>query len=769
MFRNLELSCRCKSLLWPRIFAVVASVCIALPAYAAALEEIVVTATKREERLQDVPISVTAFSSKMIHDLGFTNSYDIAKHVPNMQFMAEASPSIPFIFLRGIGNTSFYATSINPVAIYVDQAYVGQSFVQGLQLFDLQRIEVLRGPQGTLFGRNATAGLVNFITRKPSVDAGVNGRLELTAGDYGQFDVQAAGGAPLGKDAAVRIALFQQTGSGPYHMVTPSVGDKSFGNIDTTGVRGQISWQPTSNLKMLLNLHYGRDHSDTSAEKPGYIISPYGVPNCPAGAVSGALFNGCSDPFGLGLTVDPKFYDVQFSYAPYQKIKHWGTSFKLTWDLGNYTITSLTAWDKAKRTVLEDDDANRLVILNDTFLDNADWLSQELRLTTNFSGNLNGIAGLYYYSDNLHNNLNFAAADLPPPPGIPFPLGLAQDLRQSTTSWALFGEATWNFHPEWSLRLGLRFTDERLKDGINSFAFIANMVRLGAPIPVSDVRAAFAFPLIPQTNLNKNWTNLSGRAAIDWKFAPDQMLYVSASRGFKGGEFNGGALFSTTEVTIAGPETLDDYEIGYKGTLLQGRLQTDLTGFYMQYNNQQVLISNHTPFGLLPNLQNAGASEIKGFEFDLTMQPTDSWYFQFGGGYLDARFTKFIDPALGVNRSGNQLPFAPSWDMNGIVRYQRPIYNGMFALQLDGWWLGKEFFTVENTPALREGAHGLLNARASYSFWNDKVELALFVKNLTAEKFVTTGFDTASAGFGANVFVLNRPRTFGGQVILKYN
>lgn len=140
-----------------------------------------------------------------------------------------------------------------------------------------------------------------------------------------------------------------------------------------------------------------------------------------------------------------------------------------------------------------------------------------------------------------------------------------------------------------------------------------------------------------------------------------------------------------------------------------------------------------------------------------------------GGGYLDAKFTKFVDPALGVDRSGNRLPLAPSWNLNGVVRYQRPVYDRILALQLDGWWMDKQFFTVENTPALREGGHGLLNARASYSFWKDRVELASFVKNLTAEQFVTTGFDTASAGFGADVYILNCPRTFGGQIVLKYN
>jgi len=739
-----------------------------LAAGAAVIEEVVVTATKRSESTQDIPISVTAFSAESIEALGFSRSYDVASHVPNMQFMAEASQSTPFIFLRGIGNTSFYASSINPVAVYVDQTYVGQNVAQGFQLFDLERVEVLRGPQGTLFGRNATGGLVNYITRKPEIGENANARVALTGGDYGQFDIEAAGGMPLGDQAAVRVAAFQQLGSGMYKHVTPGIGDDDYGDVDNLALRGLLRWAPTADLDVLLNVHYGKDDSHLTASKPGYIISPFGVPNCPAGAVSGALNNGCSDPFGLGETVDPDLDHVQFTYAPYQDLETWGVSLELNYKFADYTLTSLTAWDNVDLTRLEDDDSNFAVIINDTFLVDTEWFSQELRLTSEYDGDWNWIIGANYYSDDLQNNLDFAAADLPPPPGIPFPLGLAQDLHQETESWAVFGEMTWKFHPDWTFRLGGRITEDDRQVDINSFAFIASAVRLGAPIPVSDVLAAFAFPLIPPTGLQNDWLEWSGRAALDWAFAEDQMLYVSASRGFKGGEFNGGALFDLTEAAIADPEFMNNYEIGYKGTLLDGRLQANITGFFMEYNDQQVLISNPTAFGLLPNLQNAGSSEIKGFEFDLSLQPTEAWFVQFAGGYLDAQFTEFLDPTLGIDRSGNRLAHAPKWNLNGIVRYETPVSDGKFSAQVDWWWLGDQFFTVENTPALREDAHGEVNARASYTFWQDRVELALFVRNITDERYSVTGFDTASAGFGANIFILNRPRTFGGEVILRW-
>jgi iron complex outermembrane receptor protein len=332
----------------------------------------------------------------------------------------------------------------------------------------------------------------------------------------------------------------------------------------------------------------------------------------------------------------------------------------------------------------------------------------------------------------------------------------------------VFGEVTWDVASDWTLRLGLRLTEDERDVTMDAFMFQSQLVNYQELISTEQARAATLFPTIPRNSQKTDWSEWSGRVALDWKFAEDQLLYVSASRGFKGGEFNGGALLDISEATIADPEFLNNYELGYKGTLLDRRLTFNVTGFFMDYQDQQVLISNPTPFGLLPSLQNAGASEIKGFEFELHAQPTENWYLQLGGGYVDAEFTDFFDPTIGLDRAGNKLPHAPEWNFNAVVRYEAPLENGRVGLQLDGWWVDDQFFTVENVESLREDAHGLLNARTSYAFMDDRVELALFVRNLTAEEFVVTGYDTASSGFGAHVHVLNQPRTFGGQITFRY-
>ena len=170
----------------------------------------------------------------------------------------------------------------------------------------------------------------------------------------------------------------------------------------------------------------------------------------------------------------------------------------------------------------------------------------------------------------------------------------------------------------------------------------------------------------------------------------------------------------------------------------------------------------------MPILANVGEAEIKGFELELKLEPAEGWFTQFGVGYLDAEYTDFLDPATMVDRSGNDLPHAPDWNLNGIVRYARSMFNGVAAVQLDGWWVDDQFFIVENTPELAEDSHGELNARISYRFKDDRVELALFAKNLTDEDYFSIGFDALTTGFGANIFIPNRPRRIGGQLIVNF-
>jgi iron complex outermembrane receptor protein len=735
---------------------------------ASLMEEIIVTATKREESSQDVPISISAFSGETMDTLGFNVAMDVASQVPNLQFKSEFAFTSPTIFLRGIGNESFFANSIQPVGMYADGVYIGQSIVQGFQLFDLERVEVLRGPQGTLFGRNTTGGLINFIARKPDVDDGFNGRLELTGGDYGQFDVNAAFGFPLSDNAAARLAVFRQSLDGFFTNVNPAFrGDE--GEIEAVSFRGELSWQPNDRLDILLNIHGGDSDSQMRGYKPAYTACPPGVP-------VGEFQGGCTGPFGLGLSDVPGFRDLQLSLPTEEDVETIGGTIRIEWQAGDYTITSLTGIDTAEMTRFEDDDGNVLSILSDTFLADTDFWSQELRITSNYTGPFNWMLGFNYYSDELDTLVHFNDRD------IPIPLfngtGLAQELTQETDSWAVFGDVTWDFAHRWRLSLGLRLTEDEREADVLTYvtntgavpAMFIPVVPATEPASYDITRAATLVGLIPPTNVAEDWFEWSGRAALSYELDENQLVYASASRGFKGGEFNGGALSQVESVVITDPEFVDSYEIGYKGTLFDSRMQLNISGFYMDIKDQQLQINNPTPGGVIPLLANAGKAESKGVEVEVRLQPNEVWFFSLGGAYLDADYEEFFDPGAGIDRSGNELGEAPEWTFKGLARFEQPIANGLFSIQADWSWNDDRFFTAENDPALTEDAYALVNLRGAYRFqaFNDKsIELVLFVRNVFDEDYLVGGFDAQSIADN-NIFIPGDPRTFGGQVIFEF-
>lgn len=709
---------------------------------------------------------MSAFSADDIVALSFDTSMDIASQVPNLQFKSEFGVTTPTIFIRGLGNEAFFSNAIAPVSLYNDGVYVGQNIAQGFQLFDLERVEVLRGPQGTLFGRNTTGGLVNYVSRKPDISEPLNGRIALTVGSHGQVDVDGAVGAPLGKTVAARLAVFRQQNDGYFDNVNPALSNEDEGEVEAISARGQLAWEPTDNIRFLLNLHGSDSDSQMRAYKPSYL-------DCPPGVPPGSFQSGCTGPFGLSLTDSPGFRDTQLTFPTIEDVEAYGVAFEANIDIGNYTLTSIIAFDTAEMTRFEDDDGNVLAILSDTFLADTDYWSQEYRVTSNYSGPTNWVAGVNYYVDELETFVSFNQRDIP----IPFfnGTGLAQELSQDTHSWAVFGEINHRFWDKFRATLGLRVTHDERSGTVETFVYNAGAVPeifipvapATTPLTPQVARSALLVPLILPAGREQDWLEWSGRAALSYELAEDHLVYASASRGFKGGEFNGGALVTAGEVTITDPEFTDNFELGYKGTHLDGRLQFNVTAFLMQIDDQIVQINNPVPGGAIPLLANVASAESKGFEFELKYQATERWFLSLGGGYLDAEFEEFLDPGTGLDRSGNRLAESPEWTFNGIVRYIQPIPQGDLSVQADWQWNDDRFFSVENDPALREDAYGLVNLRVSYLMDKYNLEFAFIVRNLLDEDYLLSGFDAQTAG-GNNIFLPGDPRTFSGQITFRF-
>ncbi|MDZ4753511.1 MAG: TonB-dependent receptor [Phycisphaerae bacterium] len=740
------------------------------------LEEVVVTANRREESLQRVPISINAVTGSAIASANIVNLNDLGHLVPGLQIHNEFGVATPLTFLRGIGNASFVTTSITPVGFYIDGVYIGQNIAQGLALFDVDRIEVLRGPQGTLFGRNTTGGAINVITRKPMLQSELEGEVKLTVGNFQTFNADASLGGSLGETLAYRVAFARQSDEGAFRNVNPDFvarnGSKA-SDIDLNTARVQLLWAPSERVSALVSLHGGNSDGGNVISKPGFILGDPPT-NCPPGAVSGAVLNGCSDPYGFGIRDSLETLETTEQTVSTEVVDTYGAAAELNWDIGTHTLTSVTAWDSAELERLHDSDGHSLSFLTSTFLADTSYWSQEFRVTSDYSGPFNWVGGVYYYGDENSSFAHYQVGDLGG-------TGIAQVMDQKTASYAAFADGSYNFAERWKLTTGLRWTSDKRDAAIETWATNSSGV-LGPPavppqvIPAlspyekvsqAEAEAAFLATLIPPDRLVRTWKEWTGRIILSYDVDDKTLVYGSASRGFKGGEFNGAAIIVPSEVSLTDPEYLNSYELGAKSTMLDGRLRANLAIFHMQYKDQQVQ-SFVNPDSSFPSLTNVGEAEINGAEFETQLRASEAWLFSFGGTWLpDAKFTKFFDPVAG-DRAGNRLPQSPEWSLNGFARYEQALSAGnTVALQVQARWNSARFFTVENRPGLREDAYAVVDARASLRFLDDRAEFGVFARNLLDEEYFASAYGLET--FGGNVFQPGRPRMYGADFTYRFD
>lgn len=732
------------------------------------LEEVIVTATKRAESLQDIPVSVTAFTGDAIKQLGMTDSGSIATQTPNLSWRSDFGSTSPNIFLRGIGNNSFHANAVGAVGIYSDGVYLNSNLSHGFQLFDLERVEVLRGPQGTLYGRNTTGGLINFIARKPNVDDGYNGSLTTTLGTYNQRDLEIAAGAPLNDYSAIRFAAQSQKRDGLFDSTIAGADDK--GENESIAWRLNASSQPTDTLQINLNLHGAKNNSDMRPFKSQGVVCPGG------GAPQPGFGNGCTD--FLGFEASKEYDEVSESLNTKQQTENYGASLTLDWELDGVTITSVSAWEDADRTMLEDTDRSPAEFFNGSYQASATQYSQELRFTSSGDSELEWMAGLFYFKEDMEQYEAFSLNDLGPGAitagtGLPgfAAEGLAFISAQETLSYSAFTELGYPVTDNLKLTMGLRWTyDERDLSDYRTTIYDASGSR-GQYIKQSAAESlGYEIASYPQ---NADWSELSGRITLDYTVNNDILLYYSLSRGFKGGEFNAGATLFPEEFVIADPEFLTANEVGIKSTWIEGSLKLNAALFHYDFKDQQVFtLASGGGLGIpVQTLTNAGKSEIQGLEVELQYVPVDGWYIQVGLGWLDTEFKEYelTDPSSGLvtDYSGNDQPAAPEWNLNGLVRYEWSLESGsVVSLQTDFVYTDDQFFTADNNPSLTEEAYWLWNARANFTTADERYSVSIWGKNLFDKEYITTAFDLADFGF--NSVGIGDPRTVGVTLAIKF-
>lgn len=755
--------------------AMLAATSLPITGFAQVLEEVVVTAQKREQNLQDVSVSVTAFDGDALRELNMLNSVDIAAQTPGLNIGTPVGEgNNPSITLRGVGLNDFNDNNEGPIAVYRDEVY--QAAMAGLtfQLFDMQRVEVLRGPQGTLYGRNATGGLVHFISNKPTEET--EGFADLTLGDNSQVRVEAALGGALGDRVQARASVAVNQFDGYVRNRIGPDGNEG----DSIAYRLQANFDLTDSSSILFNFHSGT--SD--------VIAPYYQHE-----VTDFDGDGMPDPTDLFGYVDNDgdFFAGDYDRVGVLDIESSGGSATINWNNDDLAFISITAVENVEKLHREDTDVGPSAALLPQFRADVDSFSQEFRLS---GGNdqLTWVVGAYYFESEADNELDLVVNNpdgfvafleaLPESEGgfegglgaltgympgpdpaalIPF-LTYDVSYEQDTESTGLFGQLDYAMSETFGITAGLRFTtEERSFDYINIFGD-----RNGDGVIDNDdgVLTNFLQELNGLGMFPTEWfafsgdidnDNLSGKLGLEFRPNDDILLFANYSRGFKSGGFNGGFLDLTDGIvpgdTPYGEEILNSFEVGIKSTLADGRMRLNATAFIYDYEDYQAL----TFSGLSQFITNSDA-DLAGLDFELVWQPGDNWDFLVGASVLDTEVDEVT--VQGATISGTKMVLAPEFSINGLGRYTMPLSgDSSLAFQLDFNHQGDHYFDITNSPVSKEDAYTVLNARVTYRI-NENFDVAAWVKNLADEEYRVYTFDfTSIAGLNQQFFA--PPQWFG--------
>lgn len=754
------------------------------------LEEIVVTARKREENLQRTPISITAFSGQSLDEQQIFNVSQIGDATPNLIFDAGApisgTSSAASVYIRGIGQIDFTLTTEPGVGIYVDGVYLSQSIGGVIHLLDVERIEVLRGPQGTLFGRNTIGGAINITSKLP--DENFSGELFVTGGKFGRVDTRLNVNIPLTENFFAKVSgvTFNRHG----FVEAPNQPGR-LGDDDLQSGRIAVRWLASENFEVNVTADYTREREFGA---PIVLVGEFtGLPLPPAplppsfgqlhnilvaiGALPGQAFFGPDDVTDIdGPLINTSDIDLS------TESDIWGVSATLDWDLGWINIKSISSFRNMTGRTGRDQDATPLVIGQqiDTF--NVDQFSQEVQFSgLGFDGRLDWILGLYHF---IEDGVNIDDVEFTP---VRIISGANIDNRSS----AIFGQFTYDVLDDLSLTAGFRFTDERKRfivDDRIQFVLNSKFVSANTPfppgppvLPLSDADGNFVAPLfgllgvgepdpnnpgqfgptrvLPTGTDTLNVSEFTPHVSLAYQWTDDIMTYFSYSKGFKSGGFTQRVFPPKTGVPVFRPEFARVFEIGAKLATTDNRVRFNVSAFHTDYDDLQIQIND----GIAPVTRNAAAAEIKGFEIDLTAVPVQGLYISAGVGFLDADYTA-LDPSVALATDirtitlDSELPNAPEWQLSGAVAYTYMLpQGGQVATRVDVSYRSLTFNDALNFPEIAQPGYTLLNTSITYIHSDDRWELTFFVRNVTDKRYLVSGFANALTQATADGIV-GRPR-----------
>lgn len=747
------------------------------------IETVVVTAQKRTEDIQTVPLTVQAFDTKAIQDLGIKSSTDLSQFTPNVSIALPAGAgNQPIIAIRGVGLNDYDTNNAGPNGVYFDEVYLSAPASQTFQAFDLERIEVLKGPQGTLYGRNTSGGAINFISIKPTDY--YTGDFHVEYSSFDTYQIEGGVGGPIADGLSGRLA-FVKNGSGGYTYNAFTNGRENGAN--NIAGRAFLQWEPIEDLTFLLNVHGG-----SVANRPaeyrhmGSINSGTGDPCSVSEVLSGTAANGaaCTDIFGYGTPQN--FYAGSYNRREHLKVHNWGGYLRADYSYGSLNFVSLSAFDHNDKLHPEDTDASPNRLLEIDFGVNSKTFTQEFRVSQS-TDEYNWLLGLYYLSETLRQNQPLYVlldADLffGPGAGSDPTVGSQIDYdnsRQVTNSYAVFGQGDYKLTDKLKLTLGARFTGES-----KSFQYAAgSQFQVGG---INDLGPVIPILPPPGESFDRTLSNTSfnWKAALDYQWTDKILTYVSASTGFKSGGFNGSFLATvptpsllpiaaaqiSAQLQPIKPERITAYEVGLKSTFFDDRLLVNAALFYNDYRDLQVFILVPIPSpipGGLPLgtniLTNARKAHMEGLDLQFVGKPTDQLTLSAQIGVLQAKVdSDDSTPAQPDSYHGHQLPLAPHLSVALAADYRVPLEGGNLDFQVNASYKSHQYFDVANNPHLTEEPYWLENARIAYSFDDDKWEVAGYIHNISDQHYFLDIFDLSFVGYYQGI--MGQPRTIGAEV-----
>lgn len=811
-----------------RFTAAAIALSLAMPAGAQLLEEVLVTAQKREESIQDVGIAVTAFTGEQLDAFGFTESTQITAMTPGVFISGNNGGTTQQFTIRGSTQNDFADIAEGPNAVYIDEAYMALGQSQLFAAFDTERVEILKGPQGTLFGRNATGGLVHYITRKPTAER--EAFIDVTYGRFDTVRTEAAGGGAIIDGINGRVSVLYNRHDpvidnvfsasdlppppgafGRTSIQGSPAGADDLWKDDQIAVRGQLLFELPEENEFLFKVQYANQQTTSGQyqhESTTAVVNPFGqVVNSVYTKAQGSnceqllTTGGCGPDIGFDGDFDgvrPNTTGDLFGYTEpdtrdlkantdhvtddYDEVDTWGVTGKLNWDFGFAEFVSVTAYhqlDKRQSLDVDSGPAPQFIVMNQS---DSWWLSQELRLEGEWGEKTEWIAGFYY----LHSSIDYAQglADsigglnifssffggitgTAPTDSIESTLNAELD----TDSYSLFGQIDYDLTDMWSLTFGLRAILEKKKYTYR-VDFYNNLDdrKPDSLLFAGQQPLAPNFALFPVFNYQDSFdkTLWSGKAQLNFTPTDDLLLYFGVNRGVKAGSYNAPLLTPlTSNQFYYNEEVLVSYEGGFKWTTWGGRARVNASFYYYDYSDYQAFQFIGTSGAVV----NADA-DYYGMELEIQANPIDNLDFVFGMGLIDAEVKDIavsgaVPGAPAVLRDV-QPTFTPSVQLSGIARYVVPdvLYDGDVAFQMDANYASSAFHNINNFETHKMDAYVVGNARVTWYSDSGDWELGGFVNNLSDSRYQTIGFEL-SAVSGSNEETIGRPRWWG--ISARYN